>query len=137
MLEKPLVLNAHFLHREKAERFSEALKKTLHYLIPAHPVKEMFIDSITVEEHSKNPLTMETWMRMHNIYLQKSIMFTALTITLVAIFELTKALIESMTLKWFHINSEIAVIVGAAIVAFAFEPIKKKIEDLVNKYFIK
>jgi hypothetical protein len=137
MLEKPLVLNAHFLHIEKAQRFSEALKKTLHYLIPPHPVKEIFIDSITVEEHSKNPLTMETWMRMHNIYLKKSIMFTVLTVTLVAIFEITKAGIESTALEWFNINSQLAVIVGAAVVAFAFEPIKKKIEEFVNKWFIK
>lgn len=135
-LEKPLVLKGHFLHKRHADRFVSALKHALKVVIPESPIKSLFIQSIGVEKVQKDPLSTESWMAMHKIYLKRSVIFTLMALFVVVFFELIKALAETVFLNWFGLGSvEWIVIVGAVVVAFLFEPMKRRTDRVVSKFF--
>lgn len=138
MLEPPLILKVHFLSQATAQRFAEALKKTMSEVIQNHPLKDMFIENITVEETEKDPIPIKTWAKMHHIYLQRSMVFTFVAIFIVAIFEIIKAVVGFLSLSWMgYISSFLISICGAVLIAFLFEPVKKRADKLVNRYLIK
>jgi len=67
MVEAPLALTAHFPEKKKANKFSEALKKTMKKVLPKGPQTDMFLDSIEVQDESDQSLTVEEWNKLKNI----------------------------------------------------------------------
>jgi len=67
MTESPLAMNAHFVHDKRAEKFCNALKKTLKSVLNKSPVADMFISSIVVNSEHDESLTYEKWDRMKSI----------------------------------------------------------------------
>ena len=53
MMEVPLALNAHFVDKKEAEVFKSALKSVLTRVLPDTPVRQMFIDSIEVQDENQ------------------------------------------------------------------------------------
>lgn len=134
ILGQPLILKAHFLRKYRAETFKHALRKTVQHTAASRPELPLFIDNIIVEENTDDPLTMDKWMRMHHIYLQKSVVITIVALFIVAIFELIKVGLEIISLNYFGIHSTFTTIVGAIIIALLFEPLLHKTEEIVNKF---
>ena len=67
MIEAPLAMNAHFVHEKNAEKFCNALKKTLYGIMPKTSIAKMFIDNIKVEDEKSAALTYEKWQLMKEI----------------------------------------------------------------------
>ena len=67
MVESPLAMNAHFVHYKQAEKFCNALKKTLKSALKKSPVADMFISSIEVNSEHDDSLTYEKWDKMKSI----------------------------------------------------------------------
>ncbi|MBW2976123.1 hypothetical protein KY347_01605 [Candidatus Woesearchaeota archaeon] len=67
MVESPLAMNAHFVHRKRAETFCNALKKTLRSMLRKDKVTEMFVDSIEVNSEQDQSLTYEKWSKLKAI----------------------------------------------------------------------
>jgi hypothetical protein len=142
LLEKPVVIKANFVNKKRAKKFNIALKKALKLIIKEHPIKDMFIDEIGVEKTKKEPINIEKWMTMRQIYLKKSILYSMIAVFIFIVFEMIKSLLSFISLKLFKFEPTtqyliIASIISATIVALLFEPIRKFIEDMINKYLIK
>jgi len=67
IVSAPLAMNAHFVHSKKAEKFCEALKKTLNSMLKKDKITEMFVNSIQVNSEQDQSLTYEKWDRMKGI----------------------------------------------------------------------
>jgi hypothetical protein len=67
MTEAPLAMNAHFVHIKMANRFCEALKKTLKPVLKKDKVSGIFIESIEVNSEEDQSLTYEKWGKMKGI----------------------------------------------------------------------
>ncbi|MFH0876187.1 MAG: hypothetical protein V1859_09695 [archaeon] len=72
MMEAPLAINAHFVHREQAEKFCTSLKKTFLKILKDDTFTKMFVDSISVNEEKApdeeiNTLTVKKWHTLQNI----------------------------------------------------------------------
>lgn len=67
MVEAPVAMTAHFPSKRKAEKFCEALKKTLQKVLPKGPSKEMFLESIEVQDENDESLKVEDWTKMKDI----------------------------------------------------------------------
>jgi|SRR3989344_3673301 len=67
MVEAPVALNAHFPEKKRAEQFCKALKKTLTKILPKARGKEMFIDSIEVQDENDTSLKVDDWHKMQEI----------------------------------------------------------------------
>ncbi len=67
MTEAPLAMNAHFVNEKAAQKFAEALKKSLSSIIPPGPVTEMFINSIQVQKEESEQLTYKKWSDIKKI----------------------------------------------------------------------
>ncbi|MFH1641445.1 MAG: hypothetical protein ABIC04_00940 [Nanoarchaeota archaeon] len=137
MVEAPLTINAHFTHVSVAHKYANALKKTLREILPNTKIKELFLDSISVDEEGAEQLTYEKWDRMHHMLLHKSIVITVVTLMIIIIFEGIKALVAEISVEIAHVSSLVVPIVAAIIIALLFEPLIKKTEHLVNKFMIK
>lgn len=137
MVEAPLTINAHFTHMSMAKRYAKALKGVLAKKLPNSKIKEMFIDSISIDDSEREPLTYEKWDKMHHVFLHKSIIYTMVAMIIVIIFEATKALLTEISKEFMHISSLVVTIVAAVLISIFFEPIRKKSEQLINKIMIK
>lgn len=67
MMDKPVAINAHFTEKKNAEKFKEALKKTLLKVLPDTPVSQMFVDSIEVQNEEEQSFTYDTWNKLKDI----------------------------------------------------------------------
>jgi len=67
MVESPLAMNAHFVHRDRADRFCDALKNTLKEILGDSPMTDMFIQSIEVHEEDEHQMTYQKYDRMKEI----------------------------------------------------------------------
>lgn len=137
MVEQPLTINAHFTNMTMAKRYQKALKKTLRDTLPESKVKDFLIESVSIDDSEKQQLTYEKWDRMHHIFIHKSMVYTMVIIALVAILEATKALLTEISKVFFIVSSLMITIIAAVIISFFFEPIRKKIEEIVNKIMLK
>jgi len=137
ILEPPLVLKAHFLDKHRAQRFERALKKTFDEIIPDSQLKEIFLEGIAIEEAEEDPIPMQKWAKMHHIYLEKSLVFTIVAVVIVGLFAAIKASVEIISLNFLQAHSVTVTVISAVIIAFLFEPIKKKTEKLVDRFWIK
>ncbi|MFW5991344.1 MAG: hypothetical protein ACOCQX_03885 [Candidatus Nanoarchaeia archaeon] len=137
IVEKPLLINAHFSDMNEARKYAQALKAAVQKTLPESETKKMLINSISIKPRQKK-ITMGEWEKIHRIYIRKSLIFTLAAVFIVAMFEVIKAGFELVFLDWLEIgNDKTFVIIGAVIVAFLFEPIKKKTESFINKHFIR
>lgn len=137
MVEAPLTMNAHFTHMNMAKRYQRALKKTLKETLPESKVKQFLIDSVSIDDSEKQQLTYEKWDRMHHIFIHKSIIYTLVAAVIVAIFEITKVLLTEFSTEFTIASSLTITIIAAVIISFFFEPIRKKLEEIVNRIMIK
>ncbi|MFP4402954.1 MAG: hypothetical protein ACLFPJ_01215 [Candidatus Woesearchaeota archaeon] len=142
ILENPVVIKANFVNKKRADKFNKALKKTLKLIIKEHPIKDIFINEIDVEKTIKDPINIEKWMKIKHIILKKSIIYSFIALFIFIIFEMIKAILSFISLNLFEIEPTtkyliISSIISATIVALLFEPIRKFIEQLINKYFMK
>ena len=67
MNESPLAMNAHFVHEKQANKFCNALKKTMSKAINKGPISEIFVNSIEVNNETDQTLTFEKWDKMKNL----------------------------------------------------------------------
>jgi len=67
MIEEPLAMNAHFVHKKRAQAFCKALKKTFKKIMGPSPVRDMFIDSIKIQDEKDTSLTYERWDQMKEL----------------------------------------------------------------------
>ena len=67
MVEAPVALNAHFPERKRATTFCIALKKTMDKLLPKAAGRELFIDSIEVQDENDTSLKVDDWHKMQEI----------------------------------------------------------------------
>jgi hypothetical protein len=67
MVEPPIAMNAHFPDQKRAKHFCNALKKTISKLLPPTPQRDMFIDSIEVNDEKDTSLTVEGWKKIKKI----------------------------------------------------------------------
>ncbi len=133
--EKPLALNAHFYSKEQADKFAKGLKKALEKHMPNHPVKDMVINNIKVEDGFRDDvLTLNKWSRMHKIAIHKTVVVTIVTIIVFLIIEMLKEILRTGSERFLHFESFIISFAVAAMIAFFFEPIKEKVEHYVEKF---
>ena len=67
MVDAPIAMNAHFVHKPRANKFKTALKKTLKEILPKEPVINMFVDSIEVQSESQDNLTVSKWSKIKDL----------------------------------------------------------------------
>ena len=67
MMEAPLAINAHFVHLERAEKFSKALKKTLTKLLPKKPITKMVLENIDIGTEEVDELKVNEWSKLKSI----------------------------------------------------------------------
>jgi len=67
IMDKPVAINAHFTEEKNADKFKEALKKTLIKVLPESPVSQMFVESIQVQTQKEQSLTYNTWTKLKDI----------------------------------------------------------------------
>lgn len=67
MIEAPLAMNAHFVHKVQAQRFLNALKKTLKEVLKKEKTSDIFINSIEVNSEQDQSLTYEEWDKIKHL----------------------------------------------------------------------
>ena len=131
--DKPFAIKAHFVKRNEADHFLRALKKTLRQIVPENPVKEMFINDIGVDIIENDPLSEEKWTLLHNVYVRKSLLITVVAISLLALFEVMKHILEITSVEQFPVYKELVGFGVAVLFAIIFETVRGKVEFYVNK----
>ncbi|MBD3203871.1 hypothetical protein GF327_06230 [Candidatus Woesearchaeota archaeon] len=135
IVEKPVAMNAHFLDKKDAKKFVKGLKKALDKKIPDHPVKDMFIDSIRVEDGFREDiLTVNKWAKIHKIRLKTGIVITLVAVAIAFMIELAKEFFLEKTHQIVPAHSVIVTIVTAVLIAIFYEPLKRKIESFVGRF---
>ncbi len=134
MVEKPLALNAHFINKSQADDFASGLKKALKEVLPDSPVKDIFIESIKVEDgHQKQLLSVDKWAMLHKITIHRTIVVTVVAAILVLIMEFFKEFFVMKAKLAMEEDSIIISIVTAIIIVLFFEPVKSKVEKVLGK----
>jgi hypothetical protein len=134
--EKPLSLNAHFISKKEAEKFAEGLKKTLNQYMPDTTIKSMVVDSVQVTDgKQEDMITLEKWSKMHKIAVNKTVVVTIVALIIYVTIEITKALLQETTAEFFPIHSIILSLITAVILAFSFDPIKNKLDEIIEKIY--
>ena len=64
MVEPPVAIMIHFPDRKRAEKFCAILKKTLFSILPKGPAREMFIESLEVQDEHDTSLTVDEWHKI-------------------------------------------------------------------------
>lgn len=136
MIESPVSINAHFLHRTRAHKFCKGLKKTIDVILPESQVKGIFINSINVGKREDEPLTYDKWNLMHKLGMHKTFVYTIIALILVLMFEAIQTTVEYINSEFFHFDVHMLhiAVVNAVFIAIFFEPIKLKVSKLVDKF---
>lgn len=123
MVEAPLHLNAHFTAKAKAEEFAHALKQALHEAVPDSPVRQMFVDSISVKRQGSDTYHKYDRLHHHLVYQPIILLFTAINILL--LFGVLKAGLDRLFIifdwpspSWGAL--ELTALVAALLVSAAF-----------------
>jgi hypothetical protein len=134
ILSEPLIINVYFRSFKKANKFLKSLKYSLKKMIDNNnSLKDIFIEKLMIEKSQQNNvLTIDKWERMHNILIKNYLVYTIIALLIVIVFEAIKGAVG------FYFNISLFVnVIAAVIIAFTFEPIKKRTERFVEKYLIK
>ena len=67
MIEAPLAMNAHFVNKDRANKFRFALKKTLKEVMKKDKMSDIFINSIEINSEQDQSLTYEEWGKIKRI----------------------------------------------------------------------
>lgn len=67
MVEAPVAMMVHFHDKKRAEKFCKALKKTLLNVLPKGPAREMFVESLEVQDEQDTSLTVDDWHKIKDI----------------------------------------------------------------------
>jgi hypothetical protein len=67
MMAKPVAVAAHFVNKDKAEKFVLALKAVLKKMLPKTKAAELMIDSIETTEEFDEMLSFDSWNKIKNI----------------------------------------------------------------------
>lgn len=67
MVEPPIAMNAHFVHKKRASQFKDALKKTLVQMLGKTTVSELFINSIQTQSEKDQSLRVQDWKKIKEI----------------------------------------------------------------------
>lgn len=138
MGDKPLTMNAHFVNEKSAKKFAEGLKKALNKELPDHPVKDMIIQSIDIQDGFKDPgLTYDKWNKMHHLAVNHTVVVTLVALIIFIIIEWTKELFKETAFQYFNFHSFAVSIITAIIVAFFFDKIRSKVEHITAKFIKK
>ena len=134
MVEKPLVINGHFISKNSAEKFLHGLKKALEKVLPENQVKKIFIDSLKVEDGFKDEvLTLDKWERMHKLVIHKTVVITFVAIIIFIIVEIIVDILTEVTKEFFSVHSAVFSMIVAVFLALFFEPIKEKMDAVVAR----
>ena len=63
----PAVVSAHFTTKERAEKFAEALRKTIEKQVSDEKAKMVLLQAIEVDEDEASQLTFEKWEKLRDI----------------------------------------------------------------------
>lgn len=137
ILDVPLVMKAHFLKVAKAKKFAKALKIIYKLILAESKERDMLIKKIVFDSGENEPSIIAKWVDDNHKIIKKSGVYTFVAILVIVVFELIKAAFELISLNLFNMRTDVISIIGAVIVAFMFEPMKRKTDQIVNKYFIK
>ncbi|MBI2133512.1 hypothetical protein HYU11_02415 [Candidatus Woesearchaeota archaeon] len=67
IVENPVAMTAHFPETKRAENFLNALKKTLDQTLPRGPAKDIFLNSLEVNQDEDTSLKVEGWHKIKEI----------------------------------------------------------------------
>lgn len=138
IVDRPAVLNAYFVKRKDAVHFLHALRKTFAKVLPQSSVKPLFIDSIHVAKGLNEKITHHTHHKMRAIYLHRGLSLVAVAIVIVAVFEMIKAVVGLFTVEVLGLSHDllwVVTVVSAVIISFIFDPVRKRVEHLIEKWF--
>ncbi len=136
IVQKPVTLNAHFIDAASAKKFAAGLKKTLQKWLPDTPIKQLIIDSIKIETGKReNEITIEKWTKLHRIALHHTVVITFTALLVYVILESTKAYFAEISKGVLHYESIIISMSVAVVLSFSFDPIRAKIEQIIEKVF--
>ena len=66
MIQAPVAIAAHFVREKKAEKFVNALRKTLKDILPKSTARDLMIENIEVQKEDE-VLTHEKWQKLKKI----------------------------------------------------------------------
>ncbi len=134
IVEKPLVLNGHFISEETAKKFATGLKKALRSRLPEHPVKDLFIDSIRIEDGFKDaPISVDKWNKLHKLTIHGTLVTTFVVLIIFITIEVVKEYFKESSAAFLHPETAVVSIVTAVLISLFFEPLKGLVEKLVAK----
>lgn len=67
MIEAPVAIMAYFPEKARANKFCAILKKTFLSILPKGPTRDMFIDSLEVQDEHDTSLTVDEWHKLKDI----------------------------------------------------------------------
>jgi hypothetical protein len=121
IVDKPLTMNAHFINEKHAEKYAKGLKIALEKVLPNHPVKPIFIESIKIEDGFKDDvISLDRWSKMHKITIHKTLVTTIVIFLIFIIMGITQEYIEHVTSEMFQLRS-VAITIAAAL-----NPLKRR-----------
>jgi len=133
-IDRPLSLNAHFISQDRAELFLKALKESLNIHIPEHPVKQLMINEIKIQNGFVNPpVSKGTWNWMHRYTARHAILGTLVALMIFGTLEFTKLLIGTGAVVTSQNHSILFAGITAIIIAFTLEPLRNWIDRLLEK----
>lgn len=133
-IDRPLSINAHFVSEDNAKKFADGLKESLKIHVPEHPVKDLMIDQIRIEDGFVNPpVSKGDWSWMHRYTVRHAILGTVVALMIFGTLEFTKLLIGTGAIVTAQNHSILFAGITAIIIAFTLEPLRNTIDKLLEK----
>ena len=133
-IDRPFSLTAHFVSEDRAKIFAEALKEALQVHMPEHPVKNLMIQQIRIEDgFTHPPISRGTWKWMHRYTARYALLGTVVALMIFGTLEFTKLLIGQGAIITSQNHSILFAGLTAIIIAFTLEPLRGVIDRLLEK----
>lgn len=134
----PVIIRAHFTNKKDAEFYARELKAFLKKEIN-DPKIDILLESLVVTK--KNSI-LEPAIRceLHKLYFKKGLAYTSVALAVVLFIEILSKASEEFLIHYFHLETigislfAIKVIFGTILVAIVLEPLKEKVEAMIEKY---
>lgn len=137
VLDKPIIFQAYFIKKEKGEAFLKALKKVLRTHVENNDIKDILIDNLELKRKEDFNDSIDILKTIHKLAIKRSFVFSIVILILFAFFEIIKQVLLTMVASYesFRNFYTLTNILGAVLIAFLFEPIKNKTDQLLSKVF--